>query len=207
MRLAMFSSSGSAPYDGMRVALYGGSFNPPHIAHQFAILYALAAATPAFDRVFVVPTFTHPFDKQLAPFEDRMMMCVQMAKPFGGRVEVSRIEQELAEETGGEHSYTINTVLRLKERLPKTQFTMLIGADLVAERERWHRWEDLQREIDFFIVGRAGAADKFDDRPELPGISSTELRARLGRGEDCSAWMDARVLQYATSRGLYRAAK
>lgn len=191
----------------MRVALYGGSFNPPHVAHQFAILYALAAATPAFDRVFVVPTFTHPFDKQLVPFEDRMTMCLQMAKPFGGRVEVSRIEQELAEETKGEHSYTINTVLRLKERLPQTQFSMLIGADLVPERERWHRWDELQTLIDFFIVGRAGAEDKFADRPELPGISSTELRARLAKGEDCSRWMDARVLSYVLARGLYREAK
>lgn len=194
-------------YDGLRIALYGGSFNPPHIAHQFAILYALAAARPAFDRLWVVPTYKHAFDKQLAPFGDRLAMCVAMARPFGGRVEVSRIEEELGTASGGAAAtYTIDTVLELRRRHPQTHFSMVIGADLVAERERWHRWPELQQLLDFFVVGRAGCAEKFDDRPELPGISSTELRARLLRGEDCSRWMDARVLEHVLARGLYRGA-
>ncbi len=200
MRVIVFTPATS--YDGMHIALYGGSFNPPHIAHQFAILYALAAASPSFDRVWILPTWKHPFDKQLAPYEDRVTMCLAMAKPFGGRVEVSRLEEEL----GGE-SYTYNTVTTLGERYRKSTFAMVIGADLLAERERWHRWPELKELIDFFVVGRAGATDKFEDRPELPGISSTELRARLARGEDCSRWMDARVLAHVQARGLYREAK
>ena len=183
----------------MRIALYGGSFNPPHIAHQFAILYALAAASPAFDRLWIVPTFKHAFDKHLVAFEDRLAMCLAMARPFGSRVEVCRIEEEL----GGD-SYTFNTVSELKRRHSTAHFTLVIGADLIAERERWHRWSELKEAVEFFIVGRAGYEDKFDDRPELSGMSSTELRERLARGEDCSRWMDAQVLQHILSRGLYQ---
>jgi nicotinate-nucleotide adenylyltransferase len=64
----------------MRVAVYGGSFNPPHVAHQLALTYVLATAQ--VDEVWMVPTFKHPFDKALAPFSDRAKMCELAASPF-----------------------------------------------------------------------------------------------------------------------------
>lgn len=198
-----FAPPPASSYDGLSVALYGGSFNPPHIGHQFAIIYALAVADPGFDRLWIMPTWKHPFDKALVPFEDRVAMCFDMARPFGGRVEVSRIEEELGLQKGAP-SYTINTIEELRARHPTTKFTMVIGADLVTERERWHRWPELAPMLDFFVVGRAGTDTKFDDRPEIPSITSTEIRARVHNGLDCSRWMDARVWRYIKARGLYR---
>jgi nicotinate-nucleotide adenylyltransferase len=180
----------------MRIALYGGSFNPPHVAHQLSCAYVLATARP--DQVWMIPTWKHPFAKSLAPYDDRVEMCRLAAQLFGGRVVVSRIEEEL----GGE-SFTLNTVKALRQKHPGDQFSMVIGADLVAERERWHGWPELKTLIDFIVVGREGQPD-VGAALDLPPVSSTEIRARLAKGETVDGWMDANVLDYIRARGLYK---
>src|SRR5579872_1448859 len=63
------------PWGAVRptVAVFGGSFNPPHVAHVLAC--ALLLSVQQVDRVLVVPTFRHPFAKSLAAFEERLRMC------------------------------------------------------------------------------------------------------------------------------------
>jgi nicotinate-nucleotide adenylyltransferase len=180
----------------MRVAIYGGSFNPPHLAHQLAITCVLATAR--VDQLWMVPTFKHPFDKALAPFAHRARMCELAAAPFGeGRVRVDRIEEEL----GGD-SYTLRTVRALKERHPGHELALVIGADLVAERERWHGWPELRQLVPFIVVGRQGAPAT--GGLELPAISSTLVRERLERGEPVDTLVAAPVIDYVAAHGLYR---
>jgi nicotinate-nucleotide adenylyltransferase len=181
-----------------RIALFGGSFNPPHVAHQLACTYVLATARPAVASVWMVPTFKHPFDKQLASFEDRVEMCERAARPFGGRVEVSRIEGEL----GGE-SYTLRTVKELQRRRPDDRFALVIGADLLAERERWHGWPELERLTDFIVLGRPGYAGGGTPVVHAP-LSSTEVRQRLAVAAPVADLVAADVLDYIAERGLYR---
>jgi nicotinate-nucleotide adenylyltransferase len=182
----------------MRIALYGGSFNPPHIAHQLSCAYVLATARPRVDQIWMIPTYKHPFAKALAPYRHRVEMCRRAAETLGGRVQVSRIEEEL----GGE-SYTLNTVKALRARHPEHEFALVIGADLVAERERWHGWPELKTLIDFIVVGRQGQKEA-GAALDLPPVSSTEIRAKLGRGENVDGWMDAGVVDYIGAHGLYR---
>jgi nicotinate-nucleotide adenylyltransferase len=203
----------------MLIALYGGSFNPPHLAHQLAITCVLSTAH--VDELWMVPTFKHPFDKQLAPFEDRVRMCERAAAPFA-RVRVSRIEEEL----GGE-SFTLRTVQALRARHPELQLALVIGADLVTERERWHGWSELKQLARFIVVGRQGTATNGAIEPgmpldtasrppprftplaspiggvELPPISSTLIRQRIARGEPIDAMVPADVVDYIRERGLY----
>src|SRR3989304_1115288 len=58
---------------GREVALLGGSFNPPHVAHMMAAYWTLA--TQEVSEVWLLPAYRHPFGKALAPFEDRVKMC------------------------------------------------------------------------------------------------------------------------------------
>jgi len=178
----------------MRVAVYGGSFNPPHVAHQMALAYVLATAH--VDEVWMVPTFKHPFEKQLVPFSDRAKMCELAASPFKA-VRVSRVEEEL----GGE-SYTLRTMRALKERHPDHRFSLVIGADLVAERERWHGWAELKELVPFIVVGREGSPST--GGIALPAVSSTIVRQRIGSGEPVDALVAGDVLDYIRARGLYR---
>lgn len=180
----------------MRIALYGGSFNPPHVAHQLSCAYVLATAR--VDQVWMIPTWKHPFQKALAPYEDRVEMCRVAARVFGGNVMVSRIEEQL----GGD-SFTLNTVKALRKEHAEHDFALVIGADLVAERERWHGWPELKTLIDFIVVGRQGQPD-VGAALDLPPVSSTEIRAMLARGENVAGWMDAGVLDHIRARGLYR---
>ncbi|HEY6038658.1 MAG TPA: hypothetical protein VIV58_30455, partial [Kofleriaceae bacterium] len=91
-----------------RIALFGGSFNPPHVAHQLVALYVLE--TQPVDELWFVPTFVHPFHKQLVPYEDRLAMCELAAAPLGPRVKVSRAEQELAQQPDFVASRTFDLV-------------------------------------------------------------------------------------------------
>jgi nicotinate-nucleotide adenylyltransferase len=183
-----------------RIGLFGGSFNPPHIAHQMVCLVVLE--TEPVDEVWMVPTFRHAFGKPLAPFADRVEMCRRAAAAFGGRVAVSPIESEL----GGEESRTYRTARALCERHPETSFRLVVGADILGEVASWYRWDDLTRLAPPLVVGRTGVAVPAPGVTgiELPAISSTEVRAILARGHSALPLVPRSVMDYIAGRGLYR---
>jgi nicotinate-nucleotide adenylyltransferase len=178
----------------MRVALFGGSFNPPHLGHQLVALSVLE--TQPVDELWMVPCFRHPFDKALAPFVDRLEMCQRAARALGPRVHVSDVEARL----GGE-SRTLLTVQALSRERPDVQLSLVIGADLVDEVSTWYGADELRRRVGFIVIGRAGYPGPGGF--EMPGISSTEVRRRLAQGEDVSALVPRLVLDYLRDKALY----
>lgn len=185
----------------MRVALFGGSFNPPHVAHQLAALYVLETAP--VDALWFVPAFQHPFDKPLAPFPDRFRMCELAAAAVGPRARVSDVESRL-----GGASRTLRTVRQLMADHPDASFSLVIGSDLVAETATWHGAAELRSLLPFIVVGRAGrpsATGSADVAAQvlMPAVSSTEIRAGIAAGRDVSGLVPKTVLDYITSRGLY----
>ena len=182
------------------LAFFGGSFNPPHVAHQMVCLYVLE--TQPVDEVRVVPCHRHPFDKSLAPFADRLEMCRRAMAPLGGRARGSEIEAEL----GGESSRTLVTLEALAAREPGTAWRLIIGADILPEREKWHRWGDIERLAPPIVVGRQGypAPPELGPLVEVSAISSTEIRARVARGEGIDAFVPRQVVAWIRERGLYR---
>lgn len=179
----------------MRVALFGGSFNPVHVAHQLVALYVLE--TRPVDELWFVPCFKHPFDKALEPFEDRRKMCELAAAPLGTRVRVSDVEARL----GGE-SRTLRTVKALRAEHPDLDLSLVIGADLEAEITSWYGADELRRLVRFIIVGRAGVGGE-TNTIAMPAVSSTEVRDRLARGESPEGLVPRSVLDYITQRKLY----
>jgi nicotinate-nucleotide adenylyltransferase len=179
---------------GVRIALYGGSFNPPHVAHQLVALYVLE--TEPVDEVWFMPAFQHAFDKPLEPFAERFRMCELAAAGLGARARVCDIESRL-----GGPSRTLKTVEKLKGEHPGTEFSLVIGADLLSEVDNWYGADSLRRLVPFIVVGRAGV--RGSGPVAMPSISSTEIRAALGSGQDARAWVPKSVLDYITSRGLY----
>lgn len=156
------------------------------------------------DRLVLVPCYQHVFDKRLLPFEHRLAMARRMTQPFGAQVEVSDVERRL----GGE-SRTLRTVQALEAEHPGERLMVVIGSDLLGERERWWRYGELAARVDFFVVERAGhEAAEGDGEARLslpiPDVSSTEVRARLARGERVEGWVPAAVCDYIAQHGLYR---
>jgi len=192
----------------MRVAVFGGSFNPPHVGHQLAALWVLETA--GVDELWLIPTLVHPFDKALVPFEDRFRMCERAALSLGPRVRVSDVEARL-----GGPSRTLRTIETLMEASPGVAFSLVIGADLVAESSTWHGAERLRQLVPFIVVGRQGrdgavasartAADAGTQPLAIPDVSSTAIRAALAAGRPVGSWLPRRVLEYIREHRLYGA--
>ena len=159
----------------MRIAVYGGSFNPPHVGH--GLVAAWLQWIDGVDQVWLVPTFAHAFDKELAPFSARLSLCQALAGTVGPWVHVCSIEEELARP-----SYTIDTLCTLQSRYPEHEFRLVVGADVLEQTDAWKQWGRIQGEFNPIVVGRqgwptpAGALD-------FPGVSSTVVRDRVRNGE------------------------
>ena len=178
----------------MVVAVYGGSFNPPHVGHAMVASWLLW--TRRVDAVYLVPCFDHAFDKALAPFERRVAMCEAAAAEIDPRISISRIESELPTP-----SYTIHTLRALATREPDKRFRLVLGSDNQDQTHLWRDWPTIAAEFAPIWVGRDGYPT-LPDAPTFPGISSTEIRDRLGRGESVEHLVPAASL--ALLGDLYR---
>jgi len=177
--------------------VFGGSFNPPHLAHVLAVAVVLARFE--VERILVVPTHQHPFAKSLAPYDDRVKMA-ELAMGWLPRVVVSRVEEEL----GGE-SKTLRTIEHLRAQHPEWDLRFVMGADIVVESKKWYRFDRVAELAPPIVLGRAGVT--YEGAPEsvLPAISSTDVRAKIAAGawDELEEIVPRGVLAYARERGLY----
>jgi nicotinate-nucleotide adenylyltransferase len=188
----------------MRLALFGGTFDPVHNAH---LTVAREAADQfRLDQVWFIPAAhpPHKVDQMVASYEDRYRM-VELACQPDSRFQPSRLE------SGAQQSYSIDTVEKVRAMGVEPFF--IIGADAFAELASWHRWRDLVAQTEFIVVTRpghrytapAGARMHRLDTVALP-VSSSEIRAQLALGES-PAELPRAVADYIAERGLYRSAQ
>jgi nicotinate-nucleotide adenylyltransferase len=183
---------------GTSIALLGGSFNPPHVAHLMAAYWTLA--TQGVSEVWLLPSYVHPFGKDLAPFEDRVAMCELAARALRG-VGVCRAEEELRDDPLV--GKTARTLEHLHAKHPTHDFALVVGADVLPETDKWYRWDRVRELARIVVVGREGFPP-VPGAPSLPAVSSTDIRARIARGEDVSGLVPRKVREYAEAKGLYR---
>lgn len=179
------------------VALFGGSFNPPHVGHVLAAVYVLA--TFPVDEVRVVPVYRHAFAKDLAPFDERFELC---ERAFGWlpRVTLSPVEREL----GGD-SLTLRTLEHLTGREPHCDFRLIVGSDVLADLPKWHRFDRVEALAPLLVLGRVGYPDARAPAAVLPEVSSTAIREAFRRDDRAAlgAWLPRAVLEQALARRLY----
>lgn len=160
----------------MQVAVYGGSFDPPHVGHAMVAGWLLW--TGRVSRVWLVPAFQHAFDKRLRPFEDRVALCRAMAGDLSpSHIEVMDIERSLPTP-----SYTLHTLQALAMAHPGLRLRLVVGADVLEQTDHWHAWATIQRDFEPIVVGRVGWPP-VAGAPSFPGVSSTEIRRRMAAGE------------------------
>ncbi len=188
------------------VALFGGSFNPPHVAHQLVALYVLE--TCAVDELWFVPTYVHPFHKALAPYDDRLAMCELAVRALGPRAKISRAEEALAQRPGFVSSRTVELVEMLRGQHPDQHYRLVIGGDILVETHKWHRWDDLVQLAPPIVIGRSGFAlppGMTETGIAMPEISATHARALVAAGDPHAAsLLPSDVLRYIAARGLYK---
>ncbi len=185
----------------MRLALFGGTFDPIHRAHVTAA--GAAADKFVLDQVLFVPA-AHPPHKDMsnggAPYEDRLRM-VELACADDPRFEASRLEE------GAGKSYSILTIEKVVA--PDRQIFFLIGSDAFADITTWYRWHDVVRLVDFIVVTRPGHtyARPVEARVHelndiaLP-VSSSDIRVDLAAGRIPAELPDG-VASYIAQHHLY----
>jgi nicotinate-nucleotide adenylyltransferase len=189
----------------LKIAIFGGTFDPVHCAH---LTVALEAASQfGIDQVLFVVAANPPHKPGAtqAAYEDRYRM-VELACEGEPLLLPSRLEE------GAERSYSIHTIERVRATLKNGDVLyFVIGADAFAEIESWYRWRDVMRLVEFIVVTRpghdyrtpVGARVHRLETVALP-VSSTDLRRQLETGEE-PAELPSKVRAYIRERHLYGA--
>lgn len=187
----------------MRLALFGGTFDPIHNAH---LAVARAAADHfQLDRVLLIPNAIPPHKQRqtTAGYAHRLAM-VELAAQADPRFAASRLEE------GQEKSYSILTIERVRGELgPEAQLFFLIGADAFSEIETWFRWRDVLAQVEFIVLSRPGYSCDIPEGARVHlletlqlDVSSTAIRRALARGE-APPELPPAVLQYIRQHSLY----
>ncbi len=150
------------------VALFGGSFNPPHRGH-YEIVRRLTRRK-GIDEVWILPVYKHPFRKKMALFTERLNLCRNFFKPLGPKVKVKDLEKRLSGK-----SYTIRLIRHLKKKYPTCRFSLVMGADAYRERKAWKDFGEIEKSVRLIVFPRGR-------RSPIPNVSSTEIRRQRGRG-------------------------
>lgn len=187
----------------MNVGLLGGSFDPIHAGHLLAARAALEGL--GLDEVRFVPAREQPFKagRHGAAAADRAAM---VALAIAGEPRFRLEPLELSREGP---SYTVDTLRTLRAREPATAFTLLVGADTIADLPKWREaaaLPGLARVVGFARAGQAPPASPLLAATlEVPAleVSATLLRARAARGATLRTFVPDAVAAYIAARGLY----
>jgi nicotinate-nucleotide adenylyltransferase len=133
---------------GMRIGLFGGTFDPPHQAHLAASLLALKRLK--LDRVWWLVTPGNPLKNTsgLGPLAARIQAA--RALTHHPRIDVTGLEAVI------KTRYTYDTILWLKSRCPRVRFVWIMGADNLRSFHRWQRWRGIAKLVPFVVVDRLG---------------------------------------------------
>lgn len=193
-----------------RIAIYGGSFNPPTIGHQQVAAHL--SQSGLVDRIWVCPAYTHPFGKDLAPYEHRLTMCFHAFQGIPN-VDVGDAEREAF--LAGGKGYTLDLICFLKSdanpSLKDAEFFLVLGSDILQDLPRWVGHEELFREVTPIIVGRKGFRTRehipanaitLFDLP-IPEVSSTQVRECVASNRPMTGLVPPEVEDYIKFHVLY----
>ena len=153
----------------MRVGIFGGSFNPPHMGHLNSLQTVLKKA--GLDQIRVIPAAQNPLKVPTegpSP-EQRLEMTKLAIQGWGDSFVVD--DQEL--KRGGK-SFTIETIKNLRKTIAADDLFLIIGMDKLEELEQWKNPSDLIKETNIIITSRPGFQFP-QNEDELPGFIKKEV--------------------------------
>jgi len=189
----------------VRVGIFGGSFDPPHVGHLLAA--SDAAEALELDRLVFVPARLSPFKTDQPPSagEHRLAMLQRMIG------DDPRFAVDALEIDRFGLSYSADTASALHERWPEATLFLLLGADAAAALHEWHDVPRLLSLVRVAVLRRGG--EQFAFPPGVSGevletrrvdVSSTEIRQRVRSGASIRGFVTESVAYYVAENGLYR---
>ena len=197
----------------MTTCIYGGTFNPIHLGHIRLAIHAKETLKP--DRMLLIPSFLPPHKQgdRLVSAEERL----EMAKLAANRIGCTVSDIELRRK---DVSYSVHTLEQLKKE-GYGDLYFLMGSDMFFFLEKWYQAERVMslctpvtaprkeeelpklEEHAHHLKERYGVDSLVFDFP-VTDVSSTQLRERIGAGEDVSEFIPHEILGYIQERGLYQ---
>lgn len=188
-----------------RIGLFFGSFNPIHTGHLVIANYM--ANHTQLDEVWLMVSPHNPLKKKdsLANMYDRLEM-VNLALEGAERIRSSDFEFRLKQP-----SYTIDTLVHLKERFPEKEFVLIMGSDNLKSFRKWKNYEIILRDFQLAVYPRPGFTDTeleqhpsvtMTDTPQME-ISSTFIRKSVATGKNVKYFLPDAVYSFIEKKGLY----
>lgn len=188
----------------MRIGVFGGSFNPPHLGHLFMAEYI--RDDQDLDRIVWIPAYRppHKLDEAMLSSRHRLAM-LRLAVAGNAAFEISDVEL-----VRGGVSYTLHTLEQLRSDDEDDELSLIIGSDTYADFHTWHRPEEVLKIADLLVYPRHGVPARTRQRfpanmldaPEIP-ISSTEIRRRVRTGRTIRYFVTDSVREYIDENGIY----
>jgi nicotinate-nucleotide adenylyltransferase len=173
----------------MRIGLFGGTFDPPHLAHLGASLLALKRLK--LDRVWWLVTPGNPLKntRGLAPLSSRIAAARKLT--HHPRIDVTGLEAAI------NTRYTYDTILWLIARCPRVRFVWIMGADNLRHFHRWQRWRGISKLVPIVVIDRLGPSLYAAASPAGQALS----RARIPE-HDAATLPDRKAPAWAFLHGL-----
>lgn len=199
----------------MKVLVFGGTFNPPHLGHQLMIEQVLSKPLPdggVVDQVWILPVGKHSFAKQFVDQGHRLAMLNLMIESLisknpslAGKILVETYELERAEE-----SQTFATLEALAARNQDKNFSFLIGSDNLSKFNLWHHYQLMLSKYPFYVYPRLGfplepllgGMVALSDFPQM-AVSSTKVRQALAQKSSLKGLLDDKVIVYIKANKLF----
>jgi nicotinate-nucleotide adenylyltransferase len=189
----------------MRIGIFGGTFDPPHIGHLLAASDAFEAL--GLDSLLFVPAAGQPLKPATSASASDRLAMVERLVAGDPRFAADPVEIER-----GGLSYTVDTLRALRERFESDDalaLVLLLGADAAATLPQWREPETVASLAEVVVLNRVGGAGNpastlraIDTR--RVDVSSTEIRARVRAGQSIHGFVPVPVAAYIEGRRLYR---
>lgn len=199
----------------MRIGIFGGTFNPPHLGHMLLAVEAMEKAE--LDKLVFMPCANPPHKTGLdIPTGEHRFNMVKLAVGENSDFFVSDMEID-----AGGKSYTAKTLERLAEKFPSDRLCFIVGADSLCEMESWFcpqeifkraeivvalrggmKENELNMAIDFFTQKYSADIRKIDMK--VIEMSSTDIRERIETGKSVKYMLCDDVIDYINANGIYK---
>jgi nicotinate-nucleotide adenylyltransferase len=189
----------------MKIGLLFGSFNPIHVGHLIIANYM--ANYTELDKVWLVVSPQNPLKKygDLINTYDRLEMA-KLATDNSTNLSVSDVELKLPQP-----SYTIDTLIHLKEKYPEYEFALIMGSDNLVSLHKWKNYKLILRDYRIYVYPRPGYENaEFAAHPSvtitmtpLMELSATFIRKSISAKKNVQYFVPDPVLKFIESKSLY----
>ena len=189
----------------MKIGLFFGSFNPIHIGHKVIASYLVDFTD--LDKVMFLVSPQNPLKQKISLLDQyHRLQIIRAEIEDNSKLEVSDIEFDMPKP-----SYTIDTLVRLKEKYPENDYSIIMGSDNLQNFHKWKNYEQILEDYSVYVYPRPGCEISGSHKnihliegvPQME-ISSSFIRKSIKEGKDISYLMPEKAWIYTDEMNFYR---